>query len=369
MSYDRNLPLAERVLKEIKGSVTSSDDIIPRSDLPVLLPANRQSDIAKFGAERMQEFLHLVEFEEKVSSLQFKAFSYLETIGHPCPTTTIYVAGTNMGVGECGDTSNLAAILLVKYGCTSPINIIGLHGLKPNYEEFVHVVVVVGEWTFSNPPIRSFTALGDDCILIDPLIGVVGKANKWDSIMGGKEKKYLDCFNIHEIAHCGTIDPNAPKRRAEAVMVLSTARELSDQWTKRLGGKYQRQAGPVQMALGAASASCAASSSCAASASAEQSLAFFSESTGQAMKDELKRITGQNWKYSKKTSIAFLEMDQQQSLIDISSHLQQAGISVSPVKQVLDSTNSLISITSSELLKLKITPVLAIPKVLPSPAP
>ena len=148
MSYDRNLPLAERVLKEIKGSVTSSDDIIPRSDLPVLLPANRQSDIAKFGAERMQEFLHLVEFEEKVSSLQFKAFSYLETIGHPCPTTTIYVAGTNMGVGECGDTSNLAAILLVKYGCTSPINIIGLHGLKPNYEEFVHVVVVVGEWTF-----------------------------------------------------------------------------------------------------------------------------------------------------------------------------------------------------------------------------
>ena len=86
--------------------------------------------------------------------------------------------------------------------------------------------------------------------------------------------------------------------------------------------------------------------------------AFFSENLGPDIRAELRRITSHTWKYSNRKSLAYLEMDQEQSLAYIRSHFEQEHVLVSPVQKVKDSNNWLISIESTELPKLRRMPVL-----------
>ncbi len=86
--------------------------------------------------------------------------------------------------------------------------------------------------------------------------------------------------------------------------------------------------------------------------------AFFSENLGPDTRAELRRITSHTWKYSNRKSLAYLEMDQEQSLAYIRSHFEQEHVLVSPVQKVKDSNNWLISIESTELPKLRRMPVL-----------
>lgn len=244
MPFKENFELAQRVMKEIQEKVTTSNSIIPGTDLPMIFLPEMPSYNAKFGPAKMKEIMDYQSYISKIRTVPRLSaeISKLEKEGKPSPLTTMYIAITMMGVGECADTSNLAMILLCQNSCKSPVNIINLVGKKPNDDPFEHALVVIGECQpLASSAARargvpSFRGLGDDCVIMDPLLGVVGKAN--DILNIPDEMAYLTTFAVNRIDQITTV-PASVDFKELAFKIYANAKTLSLQWCKEFQ-PYQR---------------------------------------------------------------------------------------------------------------------------------
>ncbi|QRN03983.1 hypothetical protein GH742_08945 [Legionella sp. MW5194] len=230
MTFEENLKLATTVLDEIKKTVTTSNDIIPAVDLPVMDTQLLPEYINRFGIDRVQEMLSYTDYAAQLrGDFKDSTLKKLKQDKQISPQTTTYVAITMMGVGECADTSNLAVVLLAKMGCQAPIHALVLNGKKPTGEDFLHMMVVIGNGHI-NPSelIPTFKKLSDDCVFIDPLLGVVGQANKIDTIK--EQMAYLTVFSLKNIGQIFT----TKNFKEQAEQIYNTAKAVSGEWQKTI---------------------------------------------------------------------------------------------------------------------------------------
>jgi hypothetical protein len=237
MTFEKNLAVAKKVLEQIKRDVTSSDDIIPSVELPHIFPHEMASYERKFGEDKMGEMMRYNNYSSILRNRKRadETFKRLEKEGKISPWTTMNIAVTMMGIGECSETSNLAAILLCQKGCQAPINVLMLKGLLPNGKSFSHAVVVIGNCEVLTGELESFKQLSDDCVLIDPLIGVVGRANQIQTLE--KEKEYIKVFDLTSFSEMHTINPLTSKKEVEEI--VKNAEQLSQEWRKTID-PYQK---------------------------------------------------------------------------------------------------------------------------------
>ena len=208
--------IAEQVLKNLKRDIKSSTDIIPRTELPYVLVHQFPSYIEKYGEETFSQYRAHV---KKTQDVRAKAMSLLpiyRSKGIPAPISTIQVAITLCGVGECGETTNRAAVDLVakflEEGLNTPVNTILTRGkvCKPYFknttDSYDHAFVIIGQlpidWDFSIG-LSAFRSLGSDCILVDPSLGIIGLARDAEKIL----KKIFDVYEINRIESCSVISP------------------------------------------------------------------------------------------------------------------------------------------------------------------
>lgn len=239
MTYKRNLELAQEVLKEIKENVTSSHDIISAIEMPVLIPAQIKEYQKKFGEDRVKRTLDYLAYSSKIrEKLWRKEFIRLENENAISPITTLYVAITMMGIGECADTSNLGTILLCLKECESPVNIVFLEGRKPGGDIFPHALIVIGNCEVIAPltdgrkkPIETFKYLSNDCVFLDPLIGVVGRANQIQS--SSLENNYFQTYALSHIRQIIEIeDPKAVKTTSQHI--YDNAKVIYEKWSQQI---------------------------------------------------------------------------------------------------------------------------------------
>jgi hypothetical protein len=338
MSLRSNLELAQKVLTQIKTEVVTSNDIIPRTKIPVISYAEMTTNYEKFG-DKLQEMIDYQDYTNRIRSVASleKTIAQLEKTGQPAPMTTYYIAITMMGVGECADTSNLAMALLCQNGCESLINVISLGGVKPNGEPFEHALVVIGNSDPITENLSSFAALSDDCTFIDPLTSVIGQANKILTL--DKETAYLRTFNVTSILDSITIDPK--KNRETIEVIMKNAKEISDEWSK-IYGKYTKKATAKEEKAKHNDVK----------ESTQLLPAKFAQSLATAVCNELKRITAKDWRFSNKEQCSYLVLNESE-INRISTYLEEQGITHKKPRKVKDKPDFLIAVnfTSFELLK------------------
>ncbi len=327
MTFRKNLALASTVLAKIKAEVTSSNDIIPGIELPTIIEEEIPEYSKKFGVERMHDLLKQQSFLAQVRSLvhREKSTSRFQP-GNPesivSPITTLSVAVAMMGVGECSETANLAAVLLCKSDCSSWVNVIALQGVKPSGDLFIHALVVIGDCTPLTNSIESFQLLGDDCVLLDPLVGVVGEAKAIQTL--SKEDRYLQTFKLTAIFEKLAIHPTTHREQINAVS--QNAAKLRDQWQQEIGSIYKRS--PKKEAKEEKQHS------------SQFAAMQFGQSYPNALREQLKRITGESmdWRFYPKEKHAFLVSDQV-TLDAVREYFTGKGFKLQPLKKVSNSDN------------------------------
>jgi hypothetical protein len=228
------LQIAEQLLKTLKSEITSATDIISRTELPFTRVDEFPMNIEKYGALRFNQYLtHLKKIEEirtKASSL----FPIYTAKGIPSPFTTIQVAITQCGIGECGETTNRATVELMtqftERGLNIPVNMITTLGKarvpfpKNDNDYYEHGFIIIGEtptdWDYSTG-LRAFRKLGPDCILLDPSLGIIGPARDTEKLL----KKMFDAYEINRIAGVDTVEPNIGGVFAKDI--LKNAKEIA----------------------------------------------------------------------------------------------------------------------------------------------
>ena len=238
MGLAENLELAKKVVKEIKETVVSSDDIISSIELPIMRLDSIAEYIEKFGLVKISEKMQHAQFSSQVrDGLMKDEFAALQHSGKKHLISTLYVAVTMMGIGECADTSNLATMLLCLKGCTDPLNLIVLEGKKPDGSIFGHVMVIIGKTDPISSTekallgINAFLQLDNECVFIDPLLGLFGQANKIHHI--SDEMAYLSTYSINRIQEIQTIH-NPTAFRATAEQICADAKAISQKWSQTI---------------------------------------------------------------------------------------------------------------------------------------
>ncbi len=324
MTFRKNLALASTVLAKIKAEVTSSNDIIPRVELPRIREEETPEYIKKFGEERVLELQRQQAFLNMVRLLAYRDSLKSRFLpgGIASPSTTLGVAIAMMGVGESGEIANLAAILLCKSDCSSLVNVITLRGVNPSGDIIEHALVVIGDCAALTNSIESFQLLGDDCVLLDPFLGVVGEAKAIQTL--SKEDRYLQTFKLNIILEGHTSNPATYRKQADAIS--QNAEALRDQWQQEIGSIYKRS--PKKEAKEEKQHS------------SQFAVMQFGQSYPNVLREQLKRITGENmnWRFYPKEKHAFLVSDQA-TLDAIREYFTGKGFKLQPLKKVSNSDN------------------------------
>jgi hypothetical protein len=157
--------LANAVVKKIKDEVTSVHDIISRIELPFIFAHKRNKYISRFGKDRFERYEKHSEMLNKICEkvLEVTRSRYKNI---PCQFTTMNVALTMCGFGECSSVSNRALVELVAAGYKLPINIVMVLGKPrvPNPQNdsdyYEHVFIIIGEdISFNSASLEGFKQL------------------------------------------------------------------------------------------------------------------------------------------------------------------------------------------------------------------
>lgn len=235
-----NLALAQSVMKELKQEVLSTHDIISDVEMPEFFEDEESNYIKKFGKEKINAYKAYLDFSNVIRSNEefYRELSSLQQKHVPAPGMTLYLANAMSGFGVCADTSAMAIMKLMNSGCKATIYSLVLKGYKSTangVEPFVHSILVVGDdagLLQSKCSLDVFKKLSDECVLVDSLQGIVGKANKIAEISKG----YVEAFHLNEIVSVTTIDPVTMKGTMD--IIAKNAVELSKKFTQKIEQAY-----------------------------------------------------------------------------------------------------------------------------------
>jgi hypothetical protein len=81
-----------------------------------------------------------------------------------------------------------------------------------------------------NQSLSLFKCLSNDCILLDPLLNVVGQANNLNNLIGD----YIKAFKLNVVAHKSSIKPG----QMECPVILQNAISLAKEIQNKLGSEF-----------------------------------------------------------------------------------------------------------------------------------
>ena len=210
-----------RIIKDGTGDrppVISLNDIIPHRQISLtdrlhFTPTGCHRNIAKYGEEQTLRYEQHEQKLERVRTEAIKCEDLYAAKGISSLSTTVSVATTLCGFGECQETSNRALTeLIIKFSATKiqvPITVVTTEGrcLLPNNEVFGyhHVFLIIGEIpkVFKlNGGLELFNQFSDDCILFDSSLGLVEKAKNLPRIL----RENFSQYQINKIVGVMTID-------------------------------------------------------------------------------------------------------------------------------------------------------------------
>lgn len=205
------IALANQVLAVVKKSKTSSHDIIPSTELPYLMPNQMIEFVDKFGYEKMEQYikylqdLHVARDSAKKLTNMYKGQWY-------SPGYCANVAITQLGLGECQEAANLAVLQLGLLKCKYQVRVCSIASYNVNVRSggnYNHAFIILGDASRmkAGDPFSAFKSLPDDCVLLDPFLGIVGKANQFNELL----KDYIAAFQMEviqsmDVAELGAID-------------------------------------------------------------------------------------------------------------------------------------------------------------------
>ena len=194
--------LALKAARETKRLMISTNDIIPRAELPVLSSELYPSIVKKYG-ERAIEYMRFLQLPHRTYMRDmFYRTKYSQSYGKNWPMVTS-IALSKFGVGECGEHAYVAAYTLLKNNYHD-FYICSLHGTKPTdglpdseylpKQPFDHALIIMNapKSLQKQACVTHLEKLSDDVIVLDPFLKYVGHANRYREDM----KAYLGHFSI-----------------------------------------------------------------------------------------------------------------------------------------------------------------------------
>ena len=141
-------------------------------------------------------------------------------------TVVFNLATALCGLGECGEQTTLGFCRLLEKGSPAKIRWVIIQGKKQ--QSYKHCIILMSPEDVSFKSIREFKSFSDDCILIDPLFGIVGKANEIHSLL----KCIIDELGLDGIFSNCLFTSEANQKLA--LYFLEEAKKISEQVNKKL---------------------------------------------------------------------------------------------------------------------------------------
>lgn len=190
----RREDVAESILKEIKNRVKSINDIISFPELPFCYSDQKSDYIKTFGEERFNRYMDAInlctEVRDHVRGVVKDDRVLFST------DVLINLSTALCGVGECGEQSMLGFCKLLEKNCPGKINWISISG-KENKDDN-HCIILISLMKVKLTSLKDFKSLDDNCLLVDPLFGIIGKANKIHLLLKDIVEQYkLDPIEQH----------------------------------------------------------------------------------------------------------------------------------------------------------------------------
>lgn len=221
--------MAQEVLVEVKKRMISSNDIIPRSKMTTLELKDLAHYIQEFGQEKVSEMLRYQQYATFLANLLPEERKRLDERKQKESLITVEYALGLMGVGECGEATIQALILLAEKGCSLPVTRVVLQGEKADGKSCEHALLVIGDCKKLGKDVSSFRKLANDCILLDPFINVSGQANKFMNL----EKEYSSAYKLTKIVHTRTW--TAQELASLLAAVQKEAPKMAGRWLLEYG--------------------------------------------------------------------------------------------------------------------------------------
>lgn len=244
----QNLEIATPIIKEIKATTLSSNDIILRSKLPVFLLPKINDYVRDFGVDKVSRYGYHMQHIQQIRGLIYNKYKHL--LGNISPTTVGLVATALHGTGECHETATFAVLKLLKASTSSyMLELLGKvnHDRQPAGTRFNHAIVLIGNveqpWGLSS--LEDFQSLGDDVVVVDAFLGYVGAARNYVN----DNREYVEQFGFNQ-----TINKiqyfDASSTRPTALGLLAKAQQVSSALQSQYGiEKYSRDFGDTPAIL------------------------------------------------------------------------------------------------------------------------
>ena len=180
-----------QTLAEIKEAVRSIHDIIPFKDMPFCIPESEDKYIKTFGKDTFQRYRAAIDLinqvRDEVKLLLLKSgydSALMSTIVLKCLTVAL------CGVGECSEQSALTFCTLLTRNY--PENIYWIWASSTLGKNHTFVLLSNSDSLKINT-IQEMKSLDDNCLLLDPLFGIFGKANEISTHL-------KDIIELHDIS-------------------------------------------------------------------------------------------------------------------------------------------------------------------------
>lgn len=202
-----DIQLAVNVLKKLQNEMISSNSIISSIEIPYFYTDKMQQYIAEFGEDAIEK---LLDYQKKLSKLRNIGAALVKKNNYnfKYPKSTVAIAVSMCGVGECHEGSNRVVLELLLSGCKTVMNVVLLEGNKKvRYENKLnnHCIVIIGNCSPLTvmKDLSSFANLNNDCILVDYLLNKVDRANRLHHVLND----FIDVYGLDRIAEVIRIEP------------------------------------------------------------------------------------------------------------------------------------------------------------------
>ena len=222
-TYLENYSIARQLAHQLKQSITSSNDILDRAETPRVYSRDIERLITRYGENSVQSFLHHAKVCEEVRRISIQTLRQNKAITL-APTTTLLVAISLLGIGECNELSNRLIIELLKHKRNDFQLLYIRNHLTPYDAGKDHAIVILGNNTNplqANDPLSILNTLPNECVAIDLLLNHVGPANA----LLRDQDKYYKAYLLQSILIMQTFMSETGEK--DALKIESNAIELA----------------------------------------------------------------------------------------------------------------------------------------------
>jgi hypothetical protein len=167
-TFAANLALANEIFSTLKPQITSSHDVIDRTQLPFMYSDQLKSYEQQFGSLSYSQFQR---YQKILDTLRMSTKSAASSCF--APVATACIATTYFGAGECMEVTNRSMLELLKKGCTD-FSFIIVEGNLPTY---LHAFIIVGACKNikNGTPVDDFKLANREAVYLDIFLGRVGR--------------------------------------------------------------------------------------------------------------------------------------------------------------------------------------------------